>query len=264
MNLLIVDDEVLAIQGLVDDLPWEELQFDEVFTASGYAQAINLFRTKTVDVLLCDIEMPLKSGLELAAWAKEHYPATQCILLTCHDDFAFARQAIQLECVGYILKPADTYEVTEVLLKAIRKVRQHLQDSGQEQPPQSLSSRQSASVCEECDEEYIRSHSAHAVEKAETYIRLHLADSLTVDSIAAAAGMSATHISRLFKKKHDMTLIDYITEERIRLAMKLLKNESLPVSTVAMRSGYSNYSYFTKAFKKYTGKTPREYRQELL
>ena len=42
MNLLIVDDEVLAIQGLVDDMDWKKLDFDEVFTANSYAQAVNL------------------------------------------------------------------------------------------------------------------------------------------------------------------------------------------------------------------------------
>ena len=65
MNLLIVDDEVLAIQGLVDDMDWKNLDFDEVFTANSYAQAVNIMNKQEIDVLLCDIEMPLRSGVEL-------------------------------------------------------------------------------------------------------------------------------------------------------------------------------------------------------
>lgn len=67
MNLLIVDDEVLAIQGLVDDMDWKKLDFDEVFTANSYAQAVNIMNKQEIDVLLCDIEMPLRSGVELVA-----------------------------------------------------------------------------------------------------------------------------------------------------------------------------------------------------
>lgn len=266
MNLLIVDDEILAIQGLVDDIPWEELQFDEVYTAASYAQAVNLLCTRQVDILLSDIEMPLKSGLELVKWAKEHNPEIQTILLTCHDDFQFAKEAIRLECVGYILKPADTMEVVETLQKAVRRVKERsLSRQGgrnEIQVKDRTSSPGEARADEELDH-ISRTHSAYALEKMENYIRLHLSENLSLDELASIAGMSTTHLSRLFKKKHDMTIVDYITEQRMRLAMQLLAEAGIPVSTAAMRCGFSNYSYFTKAFKKFTGKTPREYRQEL-
>lgn len=121
MNLMIVDDEVVAIQGLVDDVPWDRLNFEEILTANSYAQAVNLFRTKKVDILLCDIEMPVGNGIELVRWVRENYPKTVCIFLTCHDDFEFARRAIALECLGYILKPADTEEVVEYPFKSSGK-----------------------------------------------------------------------------------------------------------------------------------------------
>ena len=79
MNLLIVDDEILAIQGLVDDMDWKKLDFDEVFTANSYAQAVNIMNKQEIDVLLCDIEMPLRSGVELVRWAKERNPELECI-----------------------------------------------------------------------------------------------------------------------------------------------------------------------------------------
>ncbi len=265
MNLLIVDDEVLAIQGLVDDIPWEELNFDEVFTATSYAQAVNLLRSKDVDILLSDIEMPLKSGLELVRWAKEHKPGIQTILLTCHDDFQFARQAISLECVGYILKPADTSEVVETLQKAIRRVRQQQPVRPEFVRQERTAGRQDSVMqtgTDDFPDEAARSSSVHALEKMETYIRLHLSDTLSIEELASVAGLSTTHLSRLFKKKHGMTIVDYITEQRMQLAVQLLADPVMPVSTAALRCGFNNYSYFTKAFKKYTGKTPREFRQE--
>lgn len=252
MKLLIVDDEVLAIQGLVDDIPWEELHFDEIFTATSYAQAVNLLRTKQIDVLLCDIEMPLRSGLDLVKWVKEQKPDIQCIFLTCHDSFAFARQAIELECVGYVLKPADTYEVMEVLRKAEGKVKKALAQKAQE----------SGQGLAEGFQEEGRANPREAISRVESYIRLHLAEPISVEQLAMTANMSVTHLSRLFKKKHDMTLVDYMTEQRMKLAMELLKKD-IPVGNVAAMTGYHNYSYFTKAFKRYTDKTPREYRQDM-
>ena len=75
--------------------------------------------------------------------------------------------------------------------------------------------------------------------------------------------MSATHLTRLFKKKYDMGVVDFITEKKMSLAEELMKREDLTVSYIASKLGYSNYSYFTKVFKKYTGKTPTEYKKEL-
>ena len=107
-----------------------------------------------------------------------------------------------------------------------------------------------------------RMYHGEAISRVENYIRLHLAEPISVEQLAMTANMSVTHLSRLFKKKHDMTLVDYMTEQRMRLAMELLKKD-IPVGTVAAMTGYHNYSYFTKAFKRYTDKTPREYRQDL-
>ena len=81
--------------------------------------------------------------------------------------------------------------------------------------------------------------------------------------MAAEACVSATHLTRLFKKKYDMGVVDFITEKKMSLAEELMKREDLTVSYIASKLGYSNYSYFTKVFKKYTGKTPTEYKKEL-
>ena len=65
MNLLIVDDEQFAIQGMLDGVNWELLGFDRVFTAGSYDEAVGIVRKTYVDILLSDIEMPGESGLKL-------------------------------------------------------------------------------------------------------------------------------------------------------------------------------------------------------
>lgn len=255
MNLLIVDDEILAIQGLVDDIPWQELHFDEIYTAGSYAQAVKIFREHTVDVLLCDIEMPMLGGMELVSWVKENYPATECIFLTCHDEFAFAREAVRLQCLGYILKPVDTDEVVEYLKKAEEKIgidveNQRYKDYGKR-------------YLKHLTEDVRGAGNGEILTKTENYICSNLQEDLSLEELAAQVGVSATHLGRLFKKKNGCTIMDYVIQKRLELAKELLKDPELSVSAIAFKTGYNNYSYFTKSFKKFTGMTPREYRRTL-
>ncbi|OYO41027.1 hypothetical protein CG709_21350, partial [Lachnotalea glycerini] len=64
MNLLIVDDEIYAIQGILDSVNWDRLDFDNIFTANSYSQALNIFQNEKVAILVCDIEMPYGTGLD--------------------------------------------------------------------------------------------------------------------------------------------------------------------------------------------------------
>ena len=58
MNILIVDDEELAVQGILDGVNWEQLRFDKVLTARSYEDAVSIFGNTYIDILVSDIEMP--------------------------------------------------------------------------------------------------------------------------------------------------------------------------------------------------------------
>jgi two-component system response regulator YesN len=96
LHLLIVDDEPLAVRGVKAAIQWDMLGIETIYTAYNAAQAKEVYTNHRIDIMLCDIEMPEDSGLDLLVWVREHYPATETIFLTCHADFAFAKQAIQL------------------------------------------------------------------------------------------------------------------------------------------------------------------------
>lgn len=66
-------------------------------------------------------------------------------------------------------------------------------------------------------------------------------------------------MTRLFKKQFDQTVTDYVLQQRMMLAGELLRESKLSVTMVSDKVGYGNYSYFIKLFKKFYGKTPREY-----
>ena len=128
MNILIVDDEQFAIQGMLDGVNWDLLGFEKVLTASSYEEAVGIAKKTYVDILVSDIEMPGESGLKLIAYMNEHSANTECIILTCHDEFDYAQTAVRLNCMEYVLKPIRYQKLTEILLRAKEKVSQRRQN----------------------------------------------------------------------------------------------------------------------------------------
>lgn len=250
MRLMIVDDEYFAIQGILDGVNWELLRFSEVLQAGSYTQAVKLMQEKPADIVLCDIEMPDESGLELIAWINEHYPDTECLILSCHDEFDFARRAIQLNCLDYILKPVRFDFLTEVLAKAIGTVKEKRQQS----------------LLEDYGKIYVetiaspkKKESKDVVDTVVEYINLHLAEELSVRQLANLAYVSPDHLTRSFKKRFQQTVSDYILYKRMTLAGELLRDRQMTITMVSDCVGFGNYSYFTEQFKKFYGMTPRQY-----
>ncbi len=101
-----------------------------------------------------------------------------------------------------------------------------------------------------------------AVYKAIRYIGIHFADpALSMEEVAADAGLSPGRFSTLFKNETGMTFTEYLLRTRMEKAKELMKNPSRKIYEVAMESGYDNIPYFSTAFKKYTGSSPSEYRK---
>ncbi|WP_160720484.1 response regulator [Bacillus sp. USDA818B3_A] len=122
-HVLIVDDEVHSIRGVQAGVNWDKHNITSVFTANNLRQAQAIFLNHKVDLLLCDIEMPKGSGLDLLKWVREHYSETEAIFLTCHSDFFYAKQALQLKSFNYLLKPVDYQELEEVIHDALEKIK---------------------------------------------------------------------------------------------------------------------------------------------
>jgi two-component system response regulator YesN len=121
-GVLIVDDEVHAAHGIEAGIEWAKLGVSSVYVAYNIRQAKEIYTNHSVSLMICDIEMPQGNGIELLSWVKEHYPATESLFLTCHADFGYAKQALQLGSLDYLLKPVRYEELAIVLNKAIHKI----------------------------------------------------------------------------------------------------------------------------------------------
>jgi Response regulator containing CheY-like receiver domain and AraC-type DNA-binding domain len=128
-NLLVVDDEEIAVRGIVEGIDWEAEEISGVFTAYDAAEAREIFRQHAVHVMISDIEMPSETGIDLLEWVNEHSPQTETIFLTGHADFRYAQQAIQLSSFDYLLKPIDHEQLKACVRKALEKIRQREQEA---------------------------------------------------------------------------------------------------------------------------------------
>lgn len=118
-TVLIVDDEALAIQAIRRSVNWENLDVDRVLDAANGVEAQKILSQEPVQVLVCDLEMPRMSGIELLDWMKDHCPNTKAVILTCHESFAMAQKAMGLGCVEYVLKPIAPTELTASIRHAL-------------------------------------------------------------------------------------------------------------------------------------------------
>lgn len=102
------------------------------------------------------------------------------------------------------------------------------------------------------------------VEAVKRYIGEHLGDDLSRKQIAEVMFMSEDYVGKIFITAVGKSISTYVMEQRMELAKKDLEQTSLPVSQIAMITGYHNFSYFSKTFRDYTGYTPNEYRAKSL
>lgn len=98
------------------------------------------------------------------------------------------------------------------------------------------------------------------VRKAITYIRIHLADQLTLPSIAAGIRVSPSYLSRIFNQETGDSISNYIVRARVEKAAGLLSFSGMSIQNIAFYVGFGDLNYFSRCFKKHKKKTPSEYR----
>jgi len=96
------------------------------------------------------------------------------------------------------------------------------------------------------------------------YIQKNIRENITVKTLSREAYMSEPHFFRCFKQQFGLSPVEFINEQRIRMAKMMLHAADHSVTEVSFASGYNNMNHFVKMFKRYTGLTPAQYRKSIL
>ncbi|MFC4778051.1 response regulator [Paenibacillus sp. GCM10023252] len=132
-KVMLVDDESIDLQWLQRRIPWKDLGLEVAFQANSGFKAFNKLKEQPVDILLTDINMPIMSGLELARKVKELLPEVKIIFISGHEEFEYAKQALHMNALGYVLKPFDDSELLELLEQAIVQLHETSQRNNEQQ-----------------------------------------------------------------------------------------------------------------------------------
>ena len=126
MRLLIVDDDRMTCQGIRLRIQNMDLwQIQETAMAFSGEEALAYAKENPVDILLTDIQMVNMNGLELIERVKALHPQVCSVILTAHASFPYAKKAIELGVVGFLLKPCGKDEMHEILQKAVAQAEGH-------------------------------------------------------------------------------------------------------------------------------------------
>lgn len=201
------------------------------------------------------------------------------IFLTAYDDFAYAKRAIVIRALDYLLKPCDEDELVSVIEEAMRltdrrelkKARDFGMDGGKALDGDipgvrgvSMAKIPSGGAQDMAGghglEDAGTARMALAAETMREYIRNNYMKEISMQDAARVMNYSDAYFCKLFKQCFDQNFTSYLTNFRVNEAKKLLKDRNISVKDVGMRVGYYDSNYFAKVFKRVTGVIPSEYR----
>ena len=129
-KLLIVEDEVWEREGLANFISWSAYNIDVVGTATNGQQGLQMAKKYLPDIIITDIRMPIMDGLELSREVKVFLPKCKIIVITGHNDFQYAKDAIHIGVSDFLLKPVRKEELLKTINKA--KTGLHIENRQEE------------------------------------------------------------------------------------------------------------------------------------
>lgn len=248
LKVLVIDDEMFVRKGIVMETDWAALGCEVVAEAANGEEGLEAAHKYDPDLIISDIRMPKLDGIGMLRALREEGSKVQVIFLTAYSEFEYAREALKLVAFDYLLKPFEDGELESAVLK-VRERLMEQEEKNKSQEDKILPLNQGKGGAK-----------SGYIQEALAYIAEHYGDGdISVGTIAESLGLSEGHLSHLFKKETDYTVMSYITRYRMRAAMKLLENCRYKVYEVAELVGYKDITYFSSTFKKIVGVSPSEY-----
>lgn len=252
-RILIVDDDAELRQYIDHHL--EELGYRTV-TASDGSQAMKIITEESVDLVVCDVKMPVMDGLTFLRLVRNninlhHIPV---IILSSKSDIADRIEGWDRGADGYLSKPFSINELDSLIDSLIdNRLRLKGKYSGVQDTKSST------------PEPEIKGYDEALMERIISIINDNIDNpGLNVEMLGQSAGISRVHLHRKLKDLIGMTPSNFIRNTRLKQACILLQKPDVEVTQIAYAVGFTSQTYFSTAFKKFTGFSPSEYRAKYL
>lgn len=261
MKVLIADDEFISrmvVKRMINNFcP----SVSETGEAEDGEEAVSKAKEINADVVFLDIEMPGLDGIDAAKKIKEWKNSCMIVFLTAFANFQYAKEAVSIGACEYLVKPVAPEELKQV----IEKCRQKL--GLEEKQCSSLTELERKKLAEKTigNKEAagaLTGRAAMIMAEVKEYIDLHYMEDLSIDLLAEKFGISVNYLNRIFRNGCGMAVKEYLIHIRVEQAKEYLKKPVLTIRNVGQMVGYEDPNYFTRIFKKKTGMTPAEFRNQ--
>ncbi len=263
-KVLLADDEQIERMALAKRLYKYFGDSLVIWQAADGNEAVRLCVKERCQIVIMDISMPELNGAEAAEQIRRLDEDCEIIFLTAHDEFSYAKRAIAIHALDYLLKPCEEEELTAVMEEAMRRIQKSRQfeklNREQEQPDDPGTAGPEPDLWEEQEEP---DRFGQAAEKIRRYIRKNYMKDISMQDAARMMNYSDAYFCKLFKQCFDQNFTAYLARFRINEARRLLQDKNASVREVSMLVGYYDANYFAKVFKRITGMNPSEYRDSI-
>ena len=245
IKVLIVEDENLIRKKLLHFIDYDALGMVVVADGSNGVEGVDLIKKYQPDIVLADINMPEKDGLDMISETLDYdYIA---IIISGYDYFSYAQRALKYGVTDYLLKPISLDDLKEALINAreiIYKKRNVISQKTDLEKAVDISLNpliKDTTVLEMID-----------------YIKNNYQEKISISDLSKNLAYSESMLNRKFKKEVHITFNEYLNRYRINKAIDLLKNSDYNITEIAYMCGYSSAKYFARVFKKYLGMSPSD------
>lgn len=241
IKLLIADDEDVIRNGISKYVKLHTDRFNKILLAENGQETIEQILKYRPDIVLLDVQMPVKTGLEVMKEIKLAGLSPIIIILSGHDEFKYAQQALRLGARDYVLKPVRSSDILKMLVEFADELSL---------PEKNI---------EGCKETGLNP----VVNQAKEYIEENYYSNITLQQVADKVSISAGYLSTLFNQELKCGFTDFLNEVRVNHACMYLKQNYFKTYEIAYKIGFNDEKYFSKVFKKIKGMSPSEYKKGL-
>jgi AraC-like DNA-binding protein/ActR/RegA family two-component response regulator len=219
-----------------------------------------IFGTKEIDAEIRKLEpsavcfefdYPDRYGLAELTRIKCDHPGLPVVLITTYHSEALAVWALRARVWDYIVKP---YAIDNILraLTVLSKERRRQSSTPRKIIPPVVDPANTPPFTRLTGKE-------KTILRAKAFIEAHLAEKFRQTAVARQCGMSLSHFSRAFRQVCGIGFSEFVLRARIEKALVLLENPGSKITSVCYEVGFSDLSYFGRAFRRYVGMTPSQY-----
>ncbi len=255
-KVLLADDEQIERMALAKRLHKHFGDSLVIWQAADGNEAVRLCFKERCQIVIMDISMPELNGVEAAEQIRRLDEDCEIIFLTAYDEFSYAKRAIAIHALDYLLKPCEEEELTAVMEEAVGRIQKREQfeklHMEQEMPEETGAEMPEPDLEEEPD------RLGQAAEKIRRYIRKNYMKDISMQDAARMMNYSDAYFCKLFKQCFDQNFTAYLARFRINEARRLLQDKNASVREVSMLVGYYDANYVAKVFKRIAGMNPSE------